>query len=329
MKLRLKLCQVILVSCMLTCLSVQAAPTSLGAGCRISDTGTIFWPARADGRAPGTGTLRFDSTIVLTGRDFDGRRVDFTNLRRCFFRTEAELTKPDSTCDLATPEITASPEIAYIAMINESTLEYCAYKYSVDFARADPRFNGAVVFPPPRSLPARAPILKFEEPINGRVSNGIANVRGWIVSDIPITRIDLYLDGALVGVIPYGGKRPLVGNAYPSFPNSDKSGFSMVYGFSNLSHSAHSMTVKAYAADTLIAEQTNTFTVAGFDSAFIEPRSPIDLSEVSFTSPSLGHHKEGLKHFYMNGAILDGVAYDLLFEWNSATQKFEITEVHN
>lgn len=316
LKSGLMLCQITLASCFMICLSAQAAPTMPGEGCNISDNARISWPV--DGSS--TNRLEYNVAEILLGAEhFGGTR------RSCYFRTEAELTNPDSTCDLATPEVIASPETAYIALINYSSLKYCAYKYEVDFAATDRRFSGAVVSSLPPAV--RAPILNFEEPIDGRTSNGIANVRGWIVSDSAITRIDLYVDGVLLGAIPHGGIRPLVGDTYPTFPNSDKSGFSMAYGFSNFTRGTHTMEVKVYDAVGLLAEKTNTFFVSPFDSAFIGPLAPVDLSGVSFIRPNPEDSATILKRFRMNNAVIDGLTYDLLFEWNSATQKFEIIDV--
>ncbi len=184
-----------------------------------------------------------------------------------------------------------------------------------------------VVITPLTPPAARAPILNFEEPIDGRTSNGIANVRGWVVSDTAVTRIDLYVDGVLLGAIPHGGSRPLVGDVHSTFPNSDQSGFSMAYGFSNLSPGGHTMEVRVFDGLGQIAEQTNSFFVAALDSAFIGPLAPINLSGVSFIRPEPGDSTTFLKRFRMNNAVLDGVTYDLLFEWNSATQKFEMIDV--
>ncbi len=320
-KLWVKLSQITLASCLIVCLPTQAASTTIGDGCLIvggdSDNGAFYWPVRSGSDRTAINTLSFDDALILTGL----HRTD--NLRRCFFRTEAELTNPDSTCDLTTPEITTSPGVAYVALIDESTLKYCAYKYSVDLAAIDPRNNGIVIQP----STVRAPILNFEEPIDGRTSNGIANVRGWVVSDSAVTRIDLYVDGVLLGAIPHGGSRPLVGDVHSTFPNADHSGFSMAYGFSNLSPGAHTMEVRVFDGLGQIAEQTNSFFVAALNSAFIGPLAPVNLSGVSFIKPEPGDSTTILKRFRINNAVLDGVAYDLLFEWNSATQKFEMIEI--
>lgn len=87
------------------------------------------------------------------------------------------------------------------------------------------------------------------------------------------------------------------------------------------------MEVRVFDGLGQIAEQTNSFFVAALDSAFIGPLAPINLSGVSFIRPEPGDSTTFLKRFRMNNAVLDGVTYDLLFEWNSATQKFEMIDV--
>ena len=312
--------EIVLASCFIVCLSAQAATTTPGSSCGIGpgsvDDADFLWP---DGDSHIL--LQYNFTTIFTGQDYGPLQ-----LRRCYFGTEAELVNPDSTCNLTTPEVIASPETAYVALIDKATLKYCAYKYEVDTAAMDVRTNGVIVLPPA----IRAPILEFEEPLNGGTSNGIANVRGWMVSDIPIARVDLYVDGALLGEIPYGGARPDIVTAHPTFPNSDKSGFSMAYGYSQLSVGPHSMQVKAYdGASNLLAEKTSAFNLVAFDNDFIGPAAPVNLSGVSFAKPHVLASPTGLKRFRMDDAVLDGVSYDLLFEWNSATQKFEMIEINH
>jgi len=169
------------------------------------------------------------------------------------------------------------------------------------------------------------PILTFEEPVSGEVSNGIANVRGWVVSEMPVANVDLYIDGVLFGEIPYGGARPLVGDMHSNFPNSDKSGFSMAYGFSNLSPGPHTMQVKAFDdSNQLLAEKTNNFTVTAFASSYIAANAFIDFSAAIFTGPQSG---QPLNQFRIDNVGVGGVIYKLLFEWRSATQKFEMIEI--
>jgi hypothetical protein len=95
------------------------------------------------------------------------------------------------------------------------------------------------------TLTATAGDIQFalEEPSNGSIYSGVSNVRGWAVSSVGVNRVELLVDGTLVTQIPSGGLRTDVGNAYPNYPNSSQSGFSMAYNYSNLTAGAHFISV--------------------------------------------------------------------------------------
>lgn len=337
----LKRCQIILIYCFIICFPVHAAPTSPGIGCgdhyQLNDDPQLgamafFWPG-IDGHLF---TLPKELLPIFVGRDYGAAGPTGEIYRRCFFNSLASLENPDSACDITVPEVVSpaktAPAVAvYLALIDVTNLKYCAYTYQIYPSQGDgaPRDDGSHVI-----STARPPfILKFEEPILGGVSNGIANVRGWLVSDTPIVKVDLYIDGVFFGEIPYGGVRALVAEAHPSYPNANKSGFSMAYGFSNLSRGEHTMQVRAYDASGLISEQTNTFSVVAFNNRFIEPLAPVNLETANFIKPlpiddpSTLSDILGTERFRVNNAVLDGISYNLLFEWHPATQKFEMIQI--
>ncbi|CAK0763193.1 O-antigen biosynthesis protein [Gammaproteobacteria bacterium] len=59
------------------------------------------------------------------------------------------------------------------------------------------------------------------------LSTEALNIRGWILSDDEITRVEVHLDGKLIGSVEYGHARPDVGITYSNISGSDKSGFSL------------------------------------------------------------------------------------------------------
>lgn len=305
-------------------LPAHARTTTIGAGCTVGESGEagLRFPDHSSG-VPGYN----DILLSNDSSPQHGLRAIFSGnapVRVCYFRTAAELHAPDSNCDLTTQEVTSSPSFAYVALIREDSLQYCPYRYEVSFGNSDVRTHGAIFLP---SIPnsTLAPILKFEEPANGSISNGIANIRGWIVSDTPVSRIDLYIDNVLYGAIPHGGIRSLVGNAYPQYPNADQSGFSMAYGFSNLSLGPHTMKVMAYGgAAGLLAEKTSSFSIVAFDQAFIGPSAPVTVGNATFVPPGVGLPQ---KRFQLQDVELNGTSYDLQFEWNPPTQKFEMINI--
>jgi glycosyltransferase involved in cell wall biosynthesis len=66
------------------------------------------------------------------------------------------------------------------------------------------------------------PILSSTTPT--KVSNFFL-VSGWALSDLPIREVKIYLDDSLIGLADYGTPRTDVGEAYPNFPNANRSGF--------------------------------------------------------------------------------------------------------
>lgn len=57
-----------------------------------------------------------------------------------------------------------------------------------------------------------------------KVSNAFV-VSGWVLADPPVSGVKIYLDNELLGPAEYGTVRTSVGESYPGFPDSHRSGF--------------------------------------------------------------------------------------------------------
>ena len=65
-----------------------------------------------------------------------------------------------------------------------------------------------------------APILadiqfSIEEPSQDATKSGIGLISGWAVSDRKIVMVEVFIDGASLGEVPYGGSRQDVASVFP------------------------------------------------------------------------------------------------------------------
>ncbi len=163
-------------------------------------------------------------------------------------------------------------------------------------------------------------ILNLEEPFEGGVYTGISNLRGWAVAESGIAAIEGHVDGNYAVDVPTGGARADVAKVYPDFPDSDKSGFSMAYNYKGLAPGEHVFTARAISNDGGIATQNATVEVDRFLSSFIGEDSEVDtstVSEVSFGGAS----------FTLKGLTVEGRQWDVVMDFDTATQGFEITDI--
>lgn len=161
--------------------------------------------------------------------------------------------------------------------------------------------------------------VMLEEPEANQTKTGVANLRGWAVGPAGISRVELFIDGKLELSIPYGGRRGDVAKVFPDFPDSDQSGYSQAFNYSNLPAGLHEFTARASAADGSFNEVSTTFTVIRFPSPFIK-----DPNQVSFAGAQAVIQGETVR---LLGVTVEGVSYDLDLQWRTATQNLGITEI--
>jgi hypothetical protein len=161
--------------------------------------------------------------------------------------------------------------------------------------------------------------LNLEEPVNGAAHSGIGNLRGWGFNPLGLERIDIYIDGSFAFTAPSGGYRPDVGAAYPDLIGSENSGFSLAYGYSNLSIGQHTVTARAVDRNGDFVERSSTFQVEAFDKKFISSSETVDISEATVAY--------GDDEITIEGAQISDKQYDLLLKWRTAEQGFEIIEI--
>ena len=155
------------------------------------------------------------------------------------------------------------------------------------------------------------PIAFLESPIDGQKVSGITTIHGWAIDKKGIAKIECFIDGQFIGIIPYGSIRQDVKNAYPDYPNGENSGFGMIWNYSIQSSGDHSVRVRVHNQDGLTKDLTAGVTVEKFHGEFVTQVTP------------------GERWLMNNVVTVDGIdkTYDIKIEWSNASQGFQITDV--
>ena len=161
--------------------------------------------------------------------------------------------------------------------------------------------------------------VMLEEPVAGETHGGVGNLRGWAVASEGIEKIEIWIDGAYAFDAPYGGSRGDVSGAYPEVSDSDKSGFSLAYAYSNLSPGSHTISAVAHTTAGNTRESAANFTVVKFKDAFISGPNAVDLSGTSCEANG--------DEVSASSALIGGYHYDMVLDWRTAEQGFEIVEI--
>ena len=161
--------------------------------------------------------------------------------------------------------------------------------------------------------------VMLEEPVAGETHGGVGNLRGWAVASAGIDKVEIWIDGVYAFDAPYGGARGDVGGAFPEVTDSDKSGFSLAYAYSNLSPGSHTISAVAHTIAGDTKESAANFTVVKFKEAFISGPDAIDLSGTSCEAAGV--------EVSASNAVIGGDTYDMVLDWRTAEQGFEIVEI--
>jgi hypothetical protein len=161
--------------------------------------------------------------------------------------------------------------------------------------------------------------VSLEEPVNGDTYSGVGNLRGWSVATVGVDRVEIWIDGDYAFDAPYGGERGDVGDVFPDIDDSGNSGFSTAWNYNLMDLGEHIITARAYNTSGQYAESSKTFLVTRFHKPYLGKGDEIDLSDaqcsVSDSQISLGD------------AVIDGQVYDILLDWRTAAQDFQIIEI--
>jgi predicted amidohydrolase YtcJ len=105
----------------------------------------------------------------------------------------------------------------------------------------------------------------LDSPAPGEIISGIFTVYGWALNDHrPIDRVEIYLDGELIGVASYGESRPDVANAYPGKEDSPNFGYSFQLDttlYINGSHSISALAVSSLDTKAYMVPEAVEFSI--------------------------------------------------------------------
>lgn len=86
------------------------------------------------------------------------------------------------------------------------------------------------------------------------IFNKYLQIGGWVIDNEGIEKVEVYLDGELIGQATYGIKREDVRSAYPSYSDSLNSGYNFKYELSKIDHGYHNLRIKAISKNGTFTE---------------------------------------------------------------------------
>jgi hypothetical protein len=151
----------------------------------------------------------------------------------------------------------------------------------------------------------------LENPLDGQNVSGITTIHGWGIDGKGITKVELYVDGQFIGIIPYGGTRGDIKNAFPNYPNAENSGFGILINYSVLSSGNHAIKARLYNQDGHTLDLNASVNVKKFHGEFVTNANPATWTLSNEVVTVGGTNRN----------------YDIVIQWSNATQGFEITEI--
>jgi hypothetical protein len=160
--------------------------------------------------------------------------------------------------------------------------------------------------------------ITLERPAQDGVAAGISTLHGWAIAQEGIDRVELFVNGVYSQDVPYGGLRADVGSSFPTYPNSDNSGFSVLLNYSELVDGTNEVLVRAYDSLGNFNVDEAVFQVERFDSTFITNPDEVDLSTASDIRAL---DKNTLE---VEGITVEGDPWKVQLKWQTASQGYDI-----
>jgi hypothetical protein len=124
-----------------------------------------------------------------------------------------------------------------------------------------------------------SPVGTIELPVEGATLSGVATVAGWAFDNMSVDRIDVLVDGLVVGAATRGQRRPDVVAEFPGAPPD--SGYRYALNTLAYSDGAHTLSANVYDPNGFVAAlPERTVAIDNVD----EPSPPVAM----FTSPRAG-----------------------------------------
>lgn len=90
----------------------------------------------------------------------------------------------------------------------------------------------------------QAPFGELETPGDDQPMNGVYPMVGWALDDGTVEKIELMIDGLIVGPVNHGVHRPDIGYRFPSHPGADHAGFIRMINTTELTNGVHSVAIR-------------------------------------------------------------------------------------
>ncbi|MEH7549066.1 Ig-like domain-containing protein [Neobacillus vireti] len=103
--------------------------------------------------------------------------------------------------------------------------------------------NGVVSTLPTKSFTISNVRGSLDQPAPGSTINGSKTISGWILDESGVLKIEVLVDGKVVGQAVYGDARPDVKKVYPDF-NNGNAGYHYVLNTTGFSNGKHTITVR-------------------------------------------------------------------------------------
>jgi len=161
--------------------------------------------------------------------------------------------------------------------------------------------------------------MVLNEPANRGTHSGVGMIRGWVLSEEPIDRIEVYLDGGYAFDIPYGDPRPDVAAKFPDIEQARTSGFSVPFRFSALSARQHDIEVVAVDRFGNRSARSAIFDVVRFEKGYV---GKADTPVMNWASASASEDT-----IVVRGVAVGDTGYTVVLQWETRSQKFEIIRV--
>lgn len=159
-------------------------------------------------------------------------------------------------------------------------------------------------------------VLVIESP--GDDASGIGLVSGYAISKKgAIDYVTWEVDGVNKGLIPYGGSRGDVEQAFPGYANSAAPGFATAWNWSHFEAGDHEIVIKAYDDRGGYNEVKKTFRTARFgdgDDKFLKA-DELELQGIPIN---------GLRLYPQNE---NGDVFNLELAWSAASQQFLLKRI--
>lgn len=171
------------------------------------------------------------------------------------------------------------------------------------------------------AVPALAEVqFAIGEPAEGSVKSGVGQLSGWAVSDRKIVSVEALIDGASLGLVPYGGSRLDVAAAFPQYPDAEHSGWAMKWNYGLHEPGEHLLTVIFTEDDGTETRKEVLFSTTRFHSTFITDPGAVRTENALISSPANGR-------LLIEGAEVEGELVDLELAWDRAAQQFLIDTI--